>query len=147
MRIIEEEKKQEMGRNEEVVEIYEVEVEGESSRSPKPSKRLCLDLNEGLEVDTEEEVAGESTEEVGKEGSSSNKSDDDDNNDEANGVPAASSVRQYVRSKMPRLRWTPDLHMSFVHAVERLGGQDSTFLQFPYAWLLLLLLLLLLLPL
>ncbi|CAN6443743.1 unnamed protein product [Victoria cruziana] len=34
------------------------------------------------------------------------------------------SVRQYVRSKMPRLRWTPDLHLCFVHAVERLGGQD-----------------------
>ncbi|KAE7995854.1 hypothetical protein FH972_000619 [Carpinus fangiana] len=33
-------------------------------------------------------------------------------------------VRQYVRSKMPRLRWTPDLHLSFVHAVERLGGQE-----------------------
>ncbi|KAF2309537.1 hypothetical protein GH714_003741 [Hevea brasiliensis] len=25
---------------------------------------------------------------------------------------------------MPRLRWTPDLHLSFVHAVERLGGQE-----------------------
>lgn len=36
-------------------------------------------------------------------------------------------VRQYVRSKMPRLRWTPDLHLSFVHAVERLGGQESEF--------------------
>ncbi|XP_057498273.1 putative Myb family transcription factor At1g14600 isoform X2 [Actinidia eriantha] len=35
-----------------------------------------------------------------------------------------SSVRPYVRSKMPRLRWTPDLHLRFVHAVERLGGQD-----------------------
>ncbi|KAK4359230.1 hypothetical protein RND71_021459 [Anisodus tanguticus] len=33
-------------------------------------------------------------------------------------------VRPYVRSKMPRLRWTPDLHLRFVHAVERLGGQD-----------------------
>ncbi|KAI5331763.1 hypothetical protein L3X38_021889 [Prunus dulcis] len=33
-------------------------------------------------------------------------------------------VRQYVRSKMPRLRWTPQLHLSFVHAVERLGGQE-----------------------
>ncbi|GMP51318.1 hypothetical protein CsSME_00017593 [Camellia sinensis var. sinensis] len=33
-------------------------------------------------------------------------------------------VRPYVRSKMPRLRWTPDLHHRFVHAVERLGGQD-----------------------
>lgn len=33
-------------------------------------------------------------------------------------------VRPYVRSKMPRLRWTPDLHLRFVHAVEKLGGQD-----------------------
>ncbi|KAF0897375.1 hypothetical protein E2562_036498 [Oryza meyeriana var. granulata] len=33
-------------------------------------------------------------------------------------------VRQYNRSKLPRLRWTPDLHMAFVHAVERLGGQE-----------------------
>lgn len=38
-----------------------------------------------------------------------------------------STVRPYVRSKMPRLRWTPDLHLRFVHAVERLGGQDSEF--------------------
>ncbi|XP_031495631.1 uncharacterized protein LOC116261141 [Nymphaea colorata] len=34
------------------------------------------------------------------------------------------AVRQYIRSKMPRLRWTPELHLCFVHAVERLGGQD-----------------------
>jgi hypothetical protein len=34
-------------------------------------------------------------------------------------------VRPYVRSKSPRLRWTPDLHHCFVHAVERLGGEDS----------------------
>ncbi|PHT35985.1 putative Myb family transcription factor [Capsicum baccatum] len=34
------------------------------------------------------------------------------------------SVRSYVRSKMARLRWTPDLHRRFVHAVERLGGHD-----------------------
>ncbi|ONI03790.1 hypothetical protein PRUPE_6G282300 [Prunus persica] len=34
------------------------------------------------------------------------------------------SVRPYVRSKMPRLRWTPDLHLRFIHAVERLGGQE-----------------------
>jgi len=40
----------------------------------------------------------------------------------------SSSVRPYVRSKMPRLRWTPDLHLRFIHAVERLGGQDSEFL-------------------
>ncbi|XP_008448244.2 uncharacterized protein LOC103490495 isoform X1 [Cucumis melo] len=34
------------------------------------------------------------------------------------------SVRKYSRSKMPRLRWTPDLHLAFVNAVERLGGQE-----------------------
>ncbi|KAK4360920.1 hypothetical protein RND71_019872 [Anisodus tanguticus] len=36
----------------------------------------------------------------------------------------SSGVRPYVRSKMLRLRWTHDLHRSFVHAVERLGGED-----------------------
>ncbi|KAI3924093.1 hypothetical protein MKW92_028128 [Papaver armeniacum] len=36
----------------------------------------------------------------------------------------SSGVRPYVRSKTPRLRWTPDLHMCFIHAVERLGGQE-----------------------
>ncbi|XVE74590.1 hypothetical protein DITRI_Ditri12bG0029600 [Diplodiscus trichospermus] len=35
------------------------------------------------------------------------------------------AVRQYVRSKVPRLRWTPELHQCFVHAIERLGGQDK----------------------
>ncbi|CAI9756621.1 unnamed protein product [Fraxinus pennsylvanica] len=35
-----------------------------------------------------------------------------------------SGVRRYNRSKMPRLRWTQDLHQCFVHAVERLGGED-----------------------
>ncbi|XP_006355021.1 putative Myb family transcription factor At1g14600 isoform X2 [Solanum tuberosum] len=34
-------------------------------------------------------------------------------------------VRQYIRSKVPRLRWTPDLHHCFVHAIEKLGGQDK----------------------
>ncbi|PIA59531.1 hypothetical protein AQUCO_00400431v1 [Aquilegia coerulea] len=37
---------------------------------------------------------------------------------------SSTGVRQYVRSKTPRLRWTPDLHLRFVHAVERLGGQE-----------------------
>ncbi|KDP38204.1 hypothetical protein JCGZ_04847 [Jatropha curcas] len=35
------------------------------------------------------------------------------------------TVRQYIRSKVPRLRWTPELHHCFVHAIERLGGQDK----------------------
>ncbi|KAG2683990.1 hypothetical protein I3760_10G059100 [Carya illinoinensis] len=44
--------------------------------------------------------------------------------DQGNHERTTTRVRQYVRSKMPRLRWTPELHLSFVHAVERLGGQD-----------------------
>ncbi|CAN8284650.1 unnamed protein product [Cochlearia groenlandica] len=37
-------------------------------------------------------------------------------------VTNSNNVRQYVRSNMPRLRWTHDLHLSFVRAVQRLGG-------------------------
>ncbi|KAK9699176.1 hypothetical protein RND81_08G157500 [Saponaria officinalis] len=44
--------------------------------------------------------------------------------DESDEKPS-STVRPYVRSKTPRLRWTPDLHLRFVHAVERLGGQEK----------------------
>lgn len=35
------------------------------------------------------------------------------------------TVRQYIRSKVPRLRWTPDLHLCFVNAIEKLGGQQK----------------------
>ncbi|CAI9092595.1 OLC1v1027879C1 [Oldenlandia corymbosa var. corymbosa] len=35
-----------------------------------------------------------------------------------------SRVRPYSRSKVPRLRWTHDLHQCFVHAVQRLGGEE-----------------------
>lgn len=44
-----------------------------------------------------------------------------------NGTEKKGTVRRYVRSKLPRLRWTPELHRSFVHAIERLGGQESKF--------------------
>ncbi|KAI4385839.1 hypothetical protein MLD38_003830 [Melastoma candidum] len=35
------------------------------------------------------------------------------------------AVRQYMRSKVPRLRWTPELHRCFLFAIDRLGGQDK----------------------
>ncbi|KAE9605241.1 putative transcription factor MYB-HB-like family [Lupinus albus] len=34
-------------------------------------------------------------------------------------------VRQYVRSKVPRLRWTPELHRCFVYAIQILGGHHK----------------------
>ncbi|KAL4281810.1 hypothetical protein GQ457_03G036330 [Hibiscus cannabinus] len=82
-------------------------------------KLTTFDLNE--EARSEDENVGKGSveeDEIEKrsEGSCSN------NN---GGVNDRRRVRQYVRSKLPRLRWTPDLHLSFVHAVERLGGQDK----------------------
>ncbi|KAL1343121.1 hypothetical protein HN51_029562 [Arachis hypogaea] len=35
------------------------------------------------------------------------------------------AVRQYIRSKVPRLRWTPELHRCFVHAIDSLGGHHK----------------------
>ncbi|XP_027189231.1 myb family transcription factor MOF1-like isoform X1 [Cicer arietinum] len=35
------------------------------------------------------------------------------------------AVRQYVRSKVPRLRWTPELHRCFVNAIHTLGGHHK----------------------
>lgn len=62
--------------------------------------------------------------ELGNEGSSSNSTIEENNTHDHN-QKNKPSVRPYVRSKLPRLRWTPDLHHRFVHAVERLGGQES----------------------
>ncbi|XVE51471.1 hypothetical protein DITRI_Ditri02bG0043500 [Diplodiscus trichospermus] len=72
------------------------------------------DYNNGKEgeLSVEEDETEKRTE-----GSSSNNNVGEGGNDRR-------AVRQYVRSKLPRLRWTPDLHLSFVHAVERLGGQE-----------------------
>ncbi|KAL8120649.1 myb family transcription factor MOF1-like [Apium graveolens] len=35
------------------------------------------------------------------------------------------AVRPYIRSKVPRLRWTSDLHHCFIGAIQRLGGQEK----------------------
>ncbi|TXG74443.1 hypothetical protein EZV62_003022 [Acer yangbiense] len=57
--------------------------------------------------------------------------DDDDDDDQKKsstmiiGSSSTTGVRPYVRSNVPRLRWTPDLHRRFVQVVERLGGQEK----------------------
>lgn len=71
--------------------------------------------------DKDEEDEEEEDEEKPRNGGSSSNSTVEENDKKT----SSGSVRQYVRSKMPRLRWTPDLHLCFLHAVKRLGGQDS----------------------
>uniref|UniRef100_A0ACD5ZKQ9 Uncharacterized protein n=2 Tax=Avena sativa TaxID=4498 RepID=A0ACD5ZKQ9_AVESA len=102
-----------------------------------------LDLNEGADVESEEGEVGDdeddgdqedddddggSTTDVAGSRSSSNNSNTNDASEIQKGAGGGEhrvpSVRPYNRSKLPRLRWTPDLHMAFIHAVERLGGQE-----------------------
>ncbi|KAF7072406.1 hypothetical protein CFC21_077542 [Triticum aestivum] len=69
------------------------------------------------------------TSSMGNDGSSAASNDDstveeEGGQDMTRAGDSSSSVRPYVRSKNPRLRWTPELHHCFVRAVERLGGQD-----------------------
>ncbi|KAL6603960.1 hypothetical protein ACP70R_044321 [Stipagrostis hirtigluma subsp. patula] len=134
-----------------VVEILEDDEKRSSENSVPP---VVLDLNEGFgegsegaedgddddgddNVEEDEDEDGGSTSEVaGGAGSSSNNSSTNHNSEGSkdHGTNSSSkaegsgdrvpTVRQYNRSKLPRLRWTPDLHMAFVHAVERLGGQE-----------------------
>ncbi|XP_030548409.1 uncharacterized protein LOC115753761 [Rhodamnia argentea] len=99
---------------------------GERSSPAISSQKLsCFDLNEEATFDEHDGLA--------KEDDLTSDEDDNDGNRDAQNDPGNGSteraettkaVRQYVRSKMPRLRWTPELHYSFVRAVERLGGQE-----------------------
>ncbi|KAL6876429.1 hypothetical protein ACP4OV_013001 [Aristida adscensionis] len=132
-----------------VVEI----LEDDEKRSSENSVRspAVLDLNEGFgegneggeigedgdDNEEDDDEYGGSTSEAAGDGRSSSNDSSTNHNSEGNkdrGTNSSSkadgsgervpTVRQYNRSKLPRLRWTPDLHMAFVHAVERLGGQE-----------------------
>ncbi|XP_020592198.1 uncharacterized protein LOC110032783 [Phalaenopsis equestris] len=110
-------------KGKEVVEIYE-----ETAKHRRPAK--SLDLNEEVDDEKgskEDEDKGSTSEVMGGREvycSEHGSSEDGEGDGGRRGERSGSTVRQYVRSKMPRLRWTPELHLSFVHAVERLGGQE-----------------------
>ncbi|KAH0467808.1 hypothetical protein IEQ34_002841 [Dendrobium chrysotoxum] len=128
----------EMGR--EKVEIEEVEEIRRCERSDQRGRKRSnskLDLNEevvvvGNEGDGEDEDDDEEEKEIEEEmiegeeeGSSSNNNSGDNRfYGEKSSAAAAIGVRQYVKSKLPRLRWTSELHLLFVRAIERLGGQE-----------------------
>ncbi|XP_049383879.1 uncharacterized protein LOC125848117 [Solanum stenotomum] len=80
-----------------------------------------IDLNEDNKGELEEEEEEEEEEVIEVEDSSEKEIEGNYN---TSSDVEKKNVRQYVRSKLPRLRWTPDLHRSFVHAIERLGGQE-----------------------
>lgn len=103
--------------------IYEIEKCTQRT-SPASSQNISsIDLNEEASSNVDEEISDEipALSFVDCEKSSEGNSDNNSTSEEGN----EKKVRKYNRSKMPRLRWTPDLHMSFVHAIERLGGQES----------------------
>nr|XP_043612141.1 two-component response regulator ARR18-like [Erigeron canadensis] len=79
----------------------------------------CKNLEDDDEVDD-----GNNKTKSGDESSGNNSMVDQEDGDQKRMDTSTTRVRQYVRSKMPRLRWTPELHLMFVRAVERLGGQE-----------------------
>ncbi|KAL7585816.1 hypothetical protein Lser_V15G44091 [Lactuca serriola] len=87
-------------------------------------------LHEEEEDDDEEEEDAElekadhnsASTSIPKNGSTSSNSTVEESEKKSNS--ASGYVRPYVRSKNPRLRWTPELHLRFIHAVEKLGGQE-----------------------
>ncbi|KAJ1687577.1 hypothetical protein LUZ63_018967 [Rhynchospora breviuscula] len=105
--------------------IREASMEGEIEKEKekdKEKKEEVIEIHEDCELDLNESMISLarscSAESDNRESSCT---DDDDGQKKSERVP---TVRQYIRSKMPRLRWTPDLHLTFLNAVERLGGQE-----------------------
>lgn len=88
-------------------------------------RRHSFDLNEDLEEEEEEEEDVVVVEGGSGDGSADYSTPVSATDGASGKEPAPVAVRQYAKSKLPRLRWTVELHESFVMAVEKLGGQDS----------------------
>ncbi|MCD9644960.1 hypothetical protein HAX54_033586 [Datura stramonium] len=92
-----------------------------STEDSKSSPKNQIEFEEEEEEEEEDDLeTEENSKDKGTTRTSSSNSTVEENGKKTN----SASVRQYIRSKTPRLRWTPELHLRFVHAVERLGGQD-----------------------
>ncbi|CAI0443780.1 unnamed protein product [Linum tenue] len=102
-------------------EEEEEEEEGDSSKSSHYSNKIFLSDDEEEEEEDDGVGGGGGG---GDNSNSTSSSVEEIGGEESNKGGGGGSVRKYNRSKMPRLRWTPDLHLCFLHAVERLGGQD-----------------------
>ncbi|XP_022724688.1 uncharacterized protein LOC111281255 [Durio zibethinus] len=106
------------------------EEQAENLSAVSSLKCSSFDLNEEARSEEEYYSYNNNNNSIGKEGEVSVEEDEkrtegtSSNNNGGEEGNDRRTVRQYVRSKLPRLRWTPDLHLSFVHAVERLGGQE-----------------------
>lgn len=117
-------------KEKEIVEIDEDDAISENDHDHDQNPQ-ALDLNEGTAEGITDSTSDGTGEDYCSGENSSGGNDNYSNKDERSGGKSEGSsergpsVRQYNRSKLPRLRWTPDLHMAFVHAVERLGGQES----------------------
>ncbi|XP_052200896.1 protein PHOSPHATE STARVATION RESPONSE 1-like [Diospyros lotus] len=98
------------------------EIVENTSSSASSQKFSSFDLNEEANSEDDDRSADETTD---LRADDNTKASSTNNSSSGEGNERKSAVRPYVRSKMPRLRWTPDLHLSFVHAVERLGGQEK----------------------
>ncbi|KAK2999503.1 hypothetical protein RJ639_022617 [Escallonia herrerae] len=100
------------------------DTQGNGSSPLSSQKCPPFDLNVVAIDEDEESATPVPGEELAEEGTS-REAQSSSNSTSSNGKEQSTIiVRQYVRLKMPRLRWTSDLHLTFVHAVERLGGQE-----------------------
>ncbi|XP_047324202.1 putative Myb family transcription factor At1g14600 [Impatiens glandulifera] len=73
-----------------------------------------------------EEYNYEKQKDIGSSSSSNSSTveENDDDLDHGQKKKPEPVVRPYVRSKLPRLKWDPDLHFRFILAIDRLGGPN-----------------------
>ncbi|KAA8515100.1 hypothetical protein F0562_018113 [Nyssa sinensis] len=102
----------------------EIEEHVKNTSSVSSQKRSTFDLNKEINSEEDDGTTAVACFSVDDDNEKTEEGNSANNSISGEGNERKSTVRQYIRSKMPRLRWTPDLHLSFVNAVERLGGQE-----------------------